>query len=182
MEYIIAPVLFQQKSCRIPGIGTLSLEQGITSVDFINSKLLRSLPVIRFKLETGEGYGYNEFTALGQMIRKELDVKGQMVLAGIGTFSKKLDGNISFDPISLRKDYFPEVAAERVIRLDATHTILVGDKETDSVVMTEFYAEKPRQRDYWRLWSLLLACLGIGTLVFYIYRYGWHLLSSQSLF
>ena len=182
MDYIIAPALFQHKICRLPGIGTLCVESGSTAVDFVNARLLPPAQRIVFTPENAATAGFNEFAPMGMIIRKELEDRKQLQLSGIGTFDLMENGTIQFSPVEIPGSFLPNVTAERVIRQDATHHILVGDRETDSVVMTEYFADKPIQKDYWWIWAIALLAIGLVIVGYYLSQFGWNNLSSKATF
>ena len=172
MYNIIAPSFFQKKNCVLPGIGSLSLLTHPAESDFTNTQIKAPRQEIVFT-SSSSGYGvFNEFSAISEMMKRNLDEEGRVELLGIGTFTKDSKGNIIFSAIQLDDNFNQPVTAERVIHKDAAHAILVGDKETTNVVMTEFYNEEPAITDRWRVWALLLAAIGIGTVVYYLSQYG----------
>ncbi len=172
MYQVIAPTIFQKKICRLPGIGTLLMISHSAETDFVNTRIKAPYQTIDFIPERNGEKGFNEFSAMSELILKNLDENGTSFLQGIGTFNRDKLKEIKFIPISIDPVFTPPVAAERVIRLDAAHSILVGDQQTTNVVMTEFYSEKPPRKDLWWLWAIILGVIGIGALLFYFSQYG----------
>lgn len=171
MEQIIAPALFFRKSCTLPGIGTLSVVQNPAETDFVNTQILAPYPTIHFSPDKNEKT-FNEFSAISKLIIQDLEQKGEAVLSGIGTFTKAAEDTLIFSPIAPDASFTPAVSAKRVIRQDAEHAILVGDKETSNVVMTEFFNETNAVKDYWWIWAIALGVIGAGLLIYYFTLYG----------
>ena len=91
---------------------------------------------------------------------------GQVIQA-IGNFVVDGEGNISFNSVELPKEFMQPVVAERVIRLDAEHSILVGDKETTNIAMTEYLNEETPKKDRWWIWAIVLGAVAVSLILLY---------------
>jgi hypothetical protein len=90
-------------------------------------------------------------------------------LPGAGHFHVSSDGNILFSPDEVPAAAILPVAAEKVIRPNDTHTMLVGDTETTNTVMTEFYNdEQPAKSRRWWVWAIVLFVLAATAIVIYM--------------
>ena len=69
-----------------------------------------------------------------------LDSGEKIIFDSIGTLQKDPAGNILFQTMNGINFYEP-VIAERIIHKNDEHSVLVGDKETTSGAMNEFYRE-----------------------------------------
>jgi hypothetical protein len=153
MDYLIAPTLFKNKTCRLPGIGTISVITNTAETDFVNTQIKAPVPTIVFSVSQDDENVFNEFTALSELIKKDLDEKGSVTLRGIGDFIKDEEGVISFIPQQIN------------------HAILVGDKETTNTVMTEYFEEEEEKKDRWWIWAIVLGAIGTGVLVYYLLQH-----------
>ena len=171
MDYLIAPTLFQNKTCRLPGIGTLSVVTHAAETDFVNTQIKAPVPSISFAASQDDENIFNEFTALSELIKKDLDEKGTVILKGVGEFIKHGDGSIHFVPLGINHLFTQPVLAERIIREDKEHTILVGDKETTTKVMSGFFVEEKAAAptDKWWIWAIVLAVIAVTIIAGYIY-------------
>src|SRR5918993_3849569 len=156
MYQIIAPTLFHKRVCRLPGIGTLSLVDHSAETDFVNSRLMPPFQTIQFTQEQVGEKVFNEFSAIAELINDKLSEAGEVLLKGIGTFKKDRDGGLTFKAVEISPLFTPAVTAERVIRENAAHNILVGDQQTTNVQMTEFFNQKPLLKQRWKLVALIL--------------------------
>ena len=125
---------------------------------------------------------YNEFSAISELMRKKLDEEGSIKLAGIGDFYKESDGSIRFEPVLLNSVFVQPVGAVRIIRQDAEHNMLVGDKKTTNVEMTEYLNEEASvvSPDRWYIWAIVLGLIGVGVLAMYVYQNDWNLLGNYT--
>src|SRR5688572_15080217 len=164
MYQIIAPTLFHKHVCRLPGIGTLSLVDHSAETDFVNSRLKPPFQTIHFTPEQVGEKVFNEFSAIAELINDKLVEAGEVFLKGIGTFKREGNGELTFQALDISPVFMPAVAAQRVIRENAAHNILVGDQHTTNVQMTEFFNQKPLLKQRWKLVAIILAVIGIGLL------------------
>lgn len=179
MYDLIAPAFFQKKSCRLPGIGQLTLTTTPAEIDFSNKQIVAPFQSIVFVPISGNENVYNEFSAISELMKKNLDEEGSINLAGIGHFYKETNGTIRFEQVVLNPVFLQPVSAVRTIRQDAEHNMLVGDKKTTNVEMTEFLNEEdPIPPDRWWIWAIVLGLIGIGLLTVYFTQNGWSLLGN----
>lgn len=182
MYQVIASTLFQNKICRLPGIGTLVMIPHSAVTDFVNGRIKSPFETIDFIPEHKGDKVFNEFSAMSELLQKNLDVNKSAFLAGIGTFTKVREGEIKFVPVSIDPVFTSPVPVKRVIRQDAAHAILVGDQQTTNVEMTEFFTEKQLVKDNWWIWATILAMLGLGVLLFYYSQYGLKGIGNVTIF
>lgn len=181
MHAIIAPSFFHKKICVLPGIGKLVLVTKSAESDFANQLVDAPRQQIVFTPGAQHESLFNEFSAISDLMKRKLDETGSVNLAGIGIFNKTADNKIEFEPVLVDEDLLFPVTAPRVVRENAPHAILVGDKETTSVEMTEFLSdeeEKPSKPKWW-LWAIVLGAIGLSLLALYIYQYGINDFSSS---
>lgn len=174
MFNIIASSFFQKKYCQLPGIGSLTLKTRSAKADFVNAQILPPVDEIIFSPSSvSDSNTFNEFSAISELMKRQLNDDGQVDITGVGTFIKNaVNGSISFIPVQLETMFSIPVTAERVIRHDAEHTILVGDVETTNTAMTGFFSDKPEIKQRWWIWAAALGALGLALVLFYIYLYG----------
>jgi len=180
MDYLIAPTLFQNKTCRLPGIGTLTIVANSAEIENHDKQIKAPVPSIVFTPLQDDKNGFNEFTALSELIKKELHSQGKVYLKGIGDFVKKQDGAIEFIPIQLNPNFTPPVVAEIVTHQDAAYARLVGDKEAISTVLTESLVEEDIMKDRWWIWAIGLGAIGLAVLIYYISQHGFNLLGNAA--
>ncbi len=181
MYSIIASSFFQKKSCRLPGIGTLELVTTPAEYDFGNRQIKAPQQKIIFIPSVLPDNVFNEFSAISQLMKEKLGRNEAVEVTGVGTFSKQ-DSEILFEPVTVNSNLFQPVTAERVVHKDAEHSILVGDKETTNVEMTEYYSEEEAAKDKWWIWALMLGIAGIVAISFYIWKHGFNNLSGLAIF
>lgn len=179
--------LFQHKSISIPGLGSLVAETIPAVSDFANKQLLPVQIKFRFDkyfdspdrdfftyLSTKRNIPdfeaikwYNEFAA---DLRNKIRTEEEAVWEGVGVFKKDFGGEIVFEPDAPKYELFPTVKAERVIHADATHSILVGDKEKTNYEMTELLHDQVYvEKESWWIYALILAAIGLSVLFFHLY-------------
>lgn len=183
MHRLIASYLFQNKTCPIPGLGTLFIHHLAAEVDFTNKRIAAPKPVIQFENKETDAAGILDYIAgstngNNYEVTEALDhfcdqLKNKMLnqtnakLEGIGNFMADANGHIVFQQEELPKGFSQPVFAERVIHPKSEHHILVGDKETTNTVMTEFLNEPNVAKNRWWIWAIVLGTISL--LLFLIY-------------
>ena len=187
MQKQIASYLFQNRSCSLPGLGTLSLVQTGADIDFPNRQVISPKASIAFNQEETDATGllnylaattgadkYEVTAALDHFcdtLKNGISNKPEVVLESIGTFAVDGSGKIVFKQEELPAVFAQPVFAERVIHPDAEHQILVGDKETTNTVMTGLLNEQPAVKDRWWVWAIVLGLIGLVVLVIYFTQF-----------
>jgi hypothetical protein len=186
MHQLIASYLFQNKTCPLPGLGTLLLTAGNAESDFFGKTIKAPEPVIVFETKENDASNLLDYIAAktNSTVFQAIDKLGQLcnnlkgaaisnnpaTLDGVGNFFSDASGNINFKPLALPFSFFQPVKAERVIHPEAEHNILVGDKETTNTVMTEYFSEEeetPAKKDRWWIWVIILSAIALLALLFY---------------
>lgn len=183
VENLITSYLFQNRVCPLPTIGTLRLEEGNAILETAEKKISPPRPIIRFHSHELPADDLLNYIAVQKNIPVEnasgllseyctrlqnLDAFTEVPLQNAGKFYIGADGNLLFKSIDLPDAFFPAVHAERVIHPEASHAILVGDKETTNTVMTEFYNEEEVvKKSKWWIWPILLFVVSMIMIIIY---------------
>jgi hypothetical protein len=189
MFEVLNSYLFQHKNISIPGLGTIYLETLPATADPGNKSILPPMYHFRFDkyfdapdkdffsfLATEKNIPdyeaikwYNEFSyELRNKIRKEDKVKWD----GIGVLKKDYSGNIVFESEPESSLYMRAVDAEPVLRKNAQHRMLVGDKERTNYEMDEWLNTAPpiQKKQNWWIYALVTACAATLILLFHFSR------------
>ena len=183
MDQLIASYLFQTKNCPLTGIGSLHIIPTATITDFSNKLIYPPTAAIQFDTKEQEtaplinylsrqsGSSFNDaqqaYESFCSQLKDKATQNGRSVWEGVGQFQVDESGNIHFQQQELPSGFSQPVDAVRVIHPEATHQVLVGDKETTNVAMTEYFSEKPEVKDRWWIWAIALGLIGIGALAYY---------------
>lgn len=184
MHYLIASYLFKNKSCPLPGLGTLSVVMGKAEADFLNSVIKAPVPIIIFDSKENDASNLLDYIAAktNSTVLQTIDKLGQFcnnlkaaiktgqpaVLNGVGNFFTDSSGSINFRSSQLPVTFFQPVKAERVIHPEAEHQILVGDKETTNTLMTEYFSEVPVKKKRWWIWAVILGAIALIAILLYL--------------
>lgn len=184
MDQLIAAYLFQHHHCPLGPLGSLSvLISGATS-NITERMIAAPQPLVRFSAVPADTAPLARFigslthedqeavnTALDRYIsglRQQLDAGQSVQLGLVGEWYTDPRGELQFRQIAVPGALLPDVKAERVIHPDAAHNMLVGDKETTTTVMTEYFNETPAARNRWWIWALLVAAAAIAIIIIYM--------------
>lgn len=189
MQNLIAEYLLENKQCFIPSLGLLSLKKNTASYNFSDQSMAAPRPVILFEKKEIENDSLANFVASKKNITVAdannliadfsasvnfLAEQDKIEIKGLGNFVKKANGKIEFETAELSPAFTPTVQAVKVIHPNATHSMTVGDTETDTASMTEYFAEDNIAKDKWWLWAVIFSVISIVGLLYFIFGTSHH--------
>lgn len=184
MQDIITSYIIQKRECSLPHLGSLKFIRHHAVLDVADKKLSAPAEEIVFNESSNQvSPSLIEYVSLVENIstneaeekintwclnqKMMLDNNGELVFESLGAIRNDRFGKIFFEKKN-RITFYEPVKAEPVIHKDAEHTVLVGDKETTSSAMNEFYREEvPQEKGKWRIIALVAAIAAILILIFY---------------
>jgi hypothetical protein len=192
MYTILNRYLFLHKSIPIPGLGTICMESQAASID-ASTRTIHP-PVYRFRFDKFSDspdkdlFAYlsaqqkiSDYEALRQYndfaytLRDRLNYFREAPWEGLGILKKDDMGDIHFESSILNPFFLQPVPAEKVVRTNAKHMLLVGDRERSSREMSDWFAEEPVHGN--RLWWLVALVGGIAAALIIIFHFsskGWN--------
>ena len=196
MYTILNRYLFLHKSIPIPGLGTICLESQAATID-ASTRTIHP-PVYRFRFDKFSDspdkdlFAYlsaqqkiSDYEALRQYndfaysLRDRLNYFREAPWEGLGILKKDDTGEIHFESSILNPSFLQPVPAEKVVRTNAKHMLLVGDRERSSREMSDWFAEEPIHGN--RLWWLVALIGGIAAaliIMFHFSSQGWNVEST----
>ncbi|HEY2349487.1 MAG TPA: hypothetical protein VGH64_10735 [Puia sp.] len=196
MYAILNRYLFLHKSIPIPGLGTICMESQAATID-ASTRTIHP-PVYRFRFDKffdspdKDLFAYlsaqqkiSDYEALRQYndfaysLRDRLNYFREAPWEGLGTLKKDDMGDIHFESSILNPSFLQQVPAEKVIRTNAKHMLLVGDRERSSREMSDWFAEEPIHGN--KLWWLVALVGGIAAALIIMFHFsskGWNVEST----
>ena len=184
MQDTLYEFLLLNKKLSLPGIGTISLCQHSAHLDFTNRQVVP--PSFYFTIDPrndkpskklfdwlSSSSGISEWDAIKLINDFSFDLKSKLSENGkvnwdrLGVIRRDNNGDLKLDPQNVVVACQPPVAAEKVIRVKAEHTVRVGEQEKTSAQMEEYFAEHHVRKNY----SWLIAVIFIVLAVMFI---GWY--------
>lgn len=190
---ILNQFLFQHSGINVPGLGTILIEKTPAKSDFVNRQIFPPEFIFRFDkyydtpdkdfftyLSSGMGIPdyeaiqkYNQFA---QDFRSQIKLEDKAVWKDVGVFIKNGSGDIEFQQLPVYQHLYETVIAERIVRSDTSHAILVGDREKTNFEMTELLNEDNQQKvvkkQVWPFYAIVLFAVAVMFLIFHFYKYG----------
>ncbi|MEO8720889.1 MAG: hypothetical protein ABI372_07280 [Ginsengibacter sp.] len=187
MQDLITSYIIQSKECKLAAIGRFTMVTTSAKADIVNKQILPPSTEIHFnkreeKISDGlikyvaGKKGISSFEALAVIknwcneANTKLKKGEPIVMDPLGILKKETSGNTVF--INETGEIFLDpVLAERVIHKNSEHAVLVGDKETTSSVMNQFYSEvEPKTKNKtWKIIAIVLLVIAALLLFFYFY-------------
>jgi len=182
MYDVIATSFFQKKSCKLPGIGQLVFTNTAAVTNFSNNQIMAPKQTITFIPVTNEKeLSFNEFSAISELMKRQLETNGQVIITGVGSFTQLSGGRLNFRPIYIAESFVQPVSAIPIVRQDAEHNVLVGDIETNSKAMNEKLQTRVYEtvkKDWWWVWAIAGFAIAAAAIGYYIYEFGFNNLGS----
>jgi hypothetical protein len=190
MVQLVKTYLLQNNSISIPGLGTIYVERIPAQSDFVNRQLLP--PAYHFRFDKYfDAPGKEFFTYLAAknnvedyeaikmynewalQLRNGISADHATVLEGLGSLKRDMSGEVIFEASGNQDMYSQPVAAERIIRTNAKHTMIVGDKEVTNVEMSDYLQDDGRRKKTsWWVYALILAAAALAAIFFHFYTSG----------
>jgi hypothetical protein len=196
MYAILNKYLFLHKSIPVPGLGTICMESQAATID-ASTRTIQP-PTYRFRFDKffdspdKDLFAYlsaqqkiSDYEALRQYndfaysLRDRLNYFREAPWEGLGILKKDDMGEIHFESSILNPSFLQPVPAEKVVRVNAKHMLLVGDRERSNREMSDWFAEEPIHGN--RLWWLVALIGGIAAalvIMFHFSSKGWNVEST----
>ena len=196
MYAILNRYLFLNKSIPVPGLGTICMESQPAAIDTSTRSILP--PAYRFRFDKffdspdkdlftylSAQQNISDYEALRQYndfafsLRDRLNYFREAPWEGLGILKKDDMGDIHFETSISNPFFLQPVPAEKVVRANAKHMMLVGDLERSNSEMSDWFAEEPVHGN--RLWWLVALIGGIAAtlvILFHFSSHGWNVGST----
>ena len=189
MQDSLYEFLLLNKKVSLPGIGTITLCQTPAQHDISNKQFIA--PASFFTIDPGNdkpskklfdwlstSLNITEWEAIKSVndfsfdLKKKLSEYGEVSWEKVGVIRHNNNGELKLDPQNILLQSEPPVTAEKVIRVKAQHTVLVGEKEKTSVEMEEYFAGSPTKKNYSWLIAVILTVLAMMFIGWYFSEKG----------
>ena len=189
MQDTLYEFLLLNKKLSLPGIGTISVCQSSAQHDFSDKQF--TAPSFYFTIESrndkpskklfdwlSASLGITEWDAIRSIndfsfaLRQELSERGEVSWENVGMIRRDNNGDLKLEGQNILLYTQQPVTAEKVIRLKAEHTILVGEKEKTSTEMEEYISGNPAKKNYSWLIAIILTVLAVMFIGWYFSQKG----------
>lgn len=188
MRALITSYLIQKKECNLPLLGHFRFKTKPADFEKPNNQIFPPTDEILYS-EFAASLSVDLINYISQLqnitreeaerkinnwcnyAKQRLDLGEKIIFNSIGSLQKDAVGNIFFQR---KKGFFfyEPVSAKRIIHKNAEHSVLVGDTETTSGVMNEYYREEIIQKKtWWKIWAIVLLSISLLALIFYFYMF-----------
>jgi hypothetical protein len=182
--------LHQHKSLSIPGIGTIYIERTPARSDFTNKQILPPGFHYRFdrffdspdkhffsfiarKKNIADYEAMQWYNEWAYEISAKLKADSIVFWEGVGALKRNDSGDVFFETFAPIDAFLQPVPANRIIRTNTSHTMLVGDKELTNLQMTGYLHDNEKQpvrKTKWALYAFITGLLLIILLFFFLGR------------
>ncbi|MEO6894118.1 MAG: hypothetical protein ABI136_03725 [Ginsengibacter sp.] len=187
MQDLITSFIIQAKECRLREVGKFNVADIAAKSDIANKQIIP--PAIEINYSSREeniSDGLVKYVADKKKISLAqawddlnnwcVDAKAKLIngeeilLEPLGVIKKGSTSNIFVPKISTI-NFFEPVIAERVIHQNSEHAILVGDRETTSSAMNNYFQEEEvvRKNNTWKILAIILFAIALFFLIVHFY-------------
>ena len=185
MYYVLNKFLSLQHHLSLPGIGNFTvetkpayidianreIEPGISQINFSNEQLPADKLFFHFltqELNIDEVQAIRRFTDFIAHLQTDIKDGKEIFFKGLGKLKKQSPSTLYFEPEPITK-CLPALPAERIIRKNITHTVMVGEAEKTSDEMHAALQEEKAVivEDRWWIPAIILGLIGIAALIYY---------------
>lgn len=189
MEDCLVRYFAENKECPLPGIGSIILKETQAHVDFggrniespkstlhfSNNEIsdISLLSLIQKEYQCDNNLAKEKLALFIQSVTA-LPIRSSMSIGALGTLRKNDINEIELEQFPNLSIYQEDISAQKLVKQNAPHAILVGDKETTREAMQEYYEEDtPVWKSKWWIASIIILAISTGLiLLHYFYFHG----------
>lgn len=188
MTFFLQSYLLANEAVPLPGLGLLTARQVPARYDVADRTftvpdcqlLLQPIgeeeqpnlqPLLGYlaqKMNVSEEDAYEQLQQYMQQLNHSLQQGNVVDWAPVGHFSTSGEA-IQFTP-DFPTSAFASLKADRIIKKGVAHHMTVGDSETTSTAMEEYFQHDPKATDRWWLLPLLIAAIAL--LLVFLKKFG----------
>ena len=95
-----------------------------------------------------------------------------MSIGALGVLRKNDSNEIELEEFSNLSLYQEDIPAQKLVKYNAPHTILVGDKETTREAMQEYYEEDvPLWKSKWWIAAVVILAISAGLILLHYFYF-----------
>jgi hypothetical protein len=181
---LLTKYLIQYKRVCIPHIGTFEIVQHSPQLDIADKLFIPPrFTTKHLKQDAVPEHQFNFFassedaekeklkddlSSFGQNLKHKIE-KGPFRWTGFGTLSYAAN-EVVFEPQAIELDSLQNIPAEKVIRLNVAHHVLVGDREfTSHQMMEQALRDSGHKRPLYMIIGWIILILAILAIIFILY-------------
>ena len=188
MQDILYQYLILHRQISLPGIGTIALQKKSSQLDFGNKVITpasyiffinnsKDSPTKKFFGWVSSRLNISDWDAIRMVNDFSFDLKnkissGEALWEHVGILRRDEKGNIFLDAAEIQLESEMPVQAEKVLRVNAGHTVRVGEMEKTSVEMEEFFSETAETKDYGWVIAIVITVLSVMFVGWYLSEKG----------
>lgn len=173
----------------LPYVGSFSLTQIPASMDFENKKLIPPSQLINLNTaevgDTNPLYKYlskelmvteeeaaYKLDLFSKEIQEQINSYGSVLLPGLGRLKKSYIGTYDLEQERENKEILPDIwidksQAANTSLMEVYSNVTPGIIRREGIIESQEVFVKPETEDYWWVYAIILAVMGLGALLYY---------------
>lgn len=188
MYELLYKYLILNQKLALPGVGSFYIEAVPAQMDFVAGTLIAPKKVVNFnrdsitadrafydylisEMKLNESEVIKRLNKFGQQIRQAALQNG-ISLPGIGMLKMSNQDDLSFYPETKENDLMPEINLSNSVASESNLINVYDSGETKIILQKAAHPEEEKiemvsKEDYWWVYAIVLALMGLGALLFY---------------
>lgn len=188
---LVTKYLLRYKRVAIPKVGTFEIVLQSPQLDVADKRLTAPVYLTRhnqddhvsdhqFRFFANDGLDEHEIrkelNSFGERLRRQVQ-NSPFHWKGLGTL-KYASSAVLFEPDEILLDSLPPVTAEKVIRQNVQHSMLVGDREMNSQQVNDVLARVEYKRPWFITLGWILLIVTVVAILIYLYMHNFQTSST----
>jgi len=180
---LVTKYLLRYKRVAIPKVGTFEIVVQSPQLDVADKRLTSPVYLTRHNVDDNvpdhqfrffangvdEKQVRDELYSFGERLRRQVQ-NSPFYWKGLGTL-KYASSAVLFEPDEILLGSLPPVTAEKVIRQNVQHSMLVGDREMNSQQVNEVLARVEYKRPWFITLGWILLIVAVVAILIYLYMH-----------
>ncbi|MGZ3923674.1 MAG: hypothetical protein ACXVLT_01730 [Flavisolibacter sp.] len=182
MLTLVTKYLLRYKRVAIPNVGTFEIVARPPQLDVADKRLTSPVYLTRHNQDdhvpdhqfryfatdgTNEGELRDALYSFGERLRKQVQTS-PFHWKGLGTL-RYASSTMMFEPDEIVLDSLQPISAEKVIRQNVQHSMLVGDREMNTQQVNEVLTRVEYKRPWFVILGWVLLIVSVVAIVIYLY-------------
>ncbi len=182
MFHILFKYLILKKQLHIPGIGQFIIVQLPSRLNYTSNVIHAPVSIVQFnntnasadksffdfittELQTGKGEAIRQFHDFSFKLSNLVNTQNSLQLPGMGIISKDSNNTLSFEPVPMIQNYFPDVSLESFAPAENAERLRIPQGPT--AISIKSANEHPRKKYRWWIAAIILGIIGVAAIAYY---------------
>lgn len=182
MFHILYKYLILKKQLNIPGIGQFVIVQLPSRFDYTSNIIHAPVSIVQFnntissadktffdfittELQTAQGEAIRQFHDFSYKLNNQVNTQNRLQLPGMGLITKNNNDQLSFEPLPMMQNYFPDISLGNFSSTENAERVRVPQGPTAISIKSDTAPTYKKER--WWIAAIILGILGMAAIAYY---------------